>query len=90
MQAEHFRPQDLFAQIQGLVDGLTVERSARDAAEAANKAKTELLAMVGHELRAPMESVISMIDLLKASPLDPAQQRYRHDRAGHAEARPRS
>ena len=76
MQAEHFRPQDLFAQIQGLVDGLTVERSARDAAEAAHKAKTELLAMVGHELRAPMESVISMIDLLKASPLDPAQQRY--------------
>jgi len=76
MQAEHFRPQDLFAQIQGLVDGLTVERSARDAAEAANKAKTALLAMVGHELRAPMESVISMIDLLKASPLDPAQQRY--------------
>ena len=46
------------------------------AAEAADTAKTELLAMVGHELRAPMEAIIAMIDLLKASPLDPAQQRY--------------
>ncbi len=76
MQPEDFRPEDLFAQIQGLVDGLAAERTAREAAEAADKAKTELLAMVGHELRAPMEAVIAMIDLLKASPLDPAQQRY--------------
>jgi len=76
MHAEHFRPEDLFAQIQGLVDGLTAERNTRLAAEAADRAKTELLAMVGHELRAPMEAIISMIDLLKASPLDPAQQRY--------------
>ncbi len=76
MQPEDFRPEDLFAQIQGLADGLTEERSARQAAEAADQAKTELLAMVGHELRAPLEAVTAMTDLLKASPLDPAQQRY--------------
>ena len=73
---KHFKPDDLFAQIQKLVERLAVERRAREAAEAADKAKSELLAMVGHELRAPIESVIAMIDLLKASPLDPAQRRY--------------
>jgi CheY-like chemotaxis protein len=76
MRPEDFRPDDLFAQIQGLVDGLTAERRARDAAEAADKAKSELLAMVGHELRAPMEAVTAMAELLLASPLDPTQVRY--------------
>jgi CheY-like chemotaxis protein len=76
MRAEDFRPDDLFAQIQGLVDGLAAERDARQAAEAADKAKSDLLAMVGHELRAPMEAVVAMSELLLASPLDPPQARY--------------
>ena len=76
MRPEDFRPDDLFAQIQGLVDGLTAERRAREAAEAADKAKSELLAMVGHELRSPMEAVTAMAELLLASPLDPTQARY--------------
>ena len=76
MRPEDFRPDDLFAQIQGLVDGLADERDAREAAEAADKAKSELLAMVGHELSTPMEAVIAMAELLLASPLDPTQQRY--------------
>ena len=76
MRPEDFRPDDLFAQIQGLVDGLAAERRAREGAEAADKAKSDLLAMVGHELRSPMEAVIAMADLLLASPLDPTQARY--------------
>ena len=76
MRPEDFRPDDLFAQIQGLVDGLTAERRAREAAEAADQAKSELLAMVGHELRSPMEAVTAMTELLLASPLDPTQARY--------------
>jgi len=76
MRPEDFRPDDLFAQIQGLVDGLSSETRAREAAEAADKAKSELLAMVGHELRTPMEAVIAMAELLLASPLDGTQQRY--------------
>ena len=76
MRPEDFRPDDLFAQIQSLVDGLAEERLAREAAEAADKAKSELLAMVGHELRTPMEAVVAMGELLLASPLDPTQQRY--------------
>jgi CheY-like chemotaxis protein len=76
MRPEDFRPDDLFAQIQGLVDGLADERRAREAAEAADKAKSDLLAMVGHELRTPMEAVVAMAELMLASPLDPTQQRY--------------
>ncbi len=76
MRPEDFRPDDLFAQIQGLVDGLADERRAREAAEAADKGKSDLLAMVSHELRTPMEAVIAMAELMLASPLDPTQQRY--------------
>jgi CheY-like chemotaxis protein len=76
MRAEDFRPDDLFAQIQGLVDGLADERHAREAAEAADEAKSELLAMIGHELRTPMEAVVAMAELLLTGPLDPAQARY--------------
>ena len=76
MRPEDFRPDDLFAQIQGLVDGLADERRAREAAEAADKAKSDLLTMVGHELRTPMEAVVAMAELMLASPLDPTQQRY--------------
>lgn len=76
MRPEDFRPDDLFAQIQGLVDGLATERAAREAAEAADKAKSDLVAMIGHELRAPMEAVAAMAELLLASPLDPTQARY--------------
>ena len=79
MQPEDFRPDDLFAQIQGLVDGLAAERDARQAAEAADKAKSDLLAMIGHELRTPMEAVVAMTELLLASPLDPTQARYSRD-----------
>ena len=76
MRPEDFRPEDLFAQIQGLVDGLATERRLREAAEAADKAKSDLLAMVGHELKTPMEAVTAMAELLMASPLDPTLARY--------------
>jgi signal transduction histidine kinase len=76
MRPEDFRPEDLFAQIQALVDGLAAERRAREAAEAADKAKSELIDMIGHELRTPMQGVIDMSELLLASPLDGTQLRY--------------
>jgi signal transduction histidine kinase/ActR/RegA family two-component response regulator len=76
MRPEDFRPDDLFAQIHSLVEGLAEERAARQAAEAADKAKSDLLAMIGHELRAPMESIVGMSELLLASPLEPTQARY--------------
>jgi CheY-like chemotaxis protein/nitrogen-specific signal transduction histidine kinase len=76
MRPEDFKADDLFAQIQNLVERLAAERRLRETAEAADKAKSELLATTGHELRAPIESVVALIRLLNASPLDPAQRRY--------------
>jgi signal transduction histidine kinase len=71
MRPEDFRPDDLFAQIQGLVDRLADERRAREAAEAADKAKSDLLTMVGHELRTPMEAVVAMAELMPGQPARP-------------------
>jgi CheY-like chemotaxis protein len=76
MRPEDFKGDDLFAQIQNLVERLAAERRLRETAEVADKAKSELLATTGHELRAPIESVVALIRLLSASPLDPAQRRY--------------
>ncbi len=76
MQPEDFQPDDLFGQIQGLVAKVDAERERREAAEAADKAKSELIATIGRELRTPLEAVIALGELLRASPLDPTQQHY--------------
>jgi CheY-like chemotaxis protein/nitrogen-specific signal transduction histidine kinase len=76
MQVNSFQPEDLFAQIQTLVDGLEAERRARLAAEAADATKSALLSVIDRELRTPMESVVAMAELLRASKLDASQQCY--------------
>ena len=76
MQARDLRARDLFGQVNRLVEGFEAERKARQAAEAANKAKSELLATISHELRTPMEAVVAMGELLLATPLDETQQRH--------------
>ena len=76
MQAEHRTPEDLSAEIQRLSESLAAEYEARRRAEAADRAKSDLLAVVSHELRTPMGAVISMSELLLNSSLDDTQRRY--------------
>lgn len=47
---------------------------AKNAAEAADRAKTEFLAIVSHEIRTPINGVIGFAQILADSPLSPEQR----------------
>ncbi len=49
--------------------------AARDAAEQANRAKSQFLATMSHELRTPLNAVLGLSDLLARSALDARQQK---------------
>ena len=68
LEREHLRQEleahrdHLEAMVQARTEALSI---AKEAAEAANRAKTTFLANMSHELRTPMSGIMGMIDLAK-------------------------
>lgn len=51
-------------------------QKARDAAEIANRSKSEYLAVMSHEIKTPLQAILGMLDLLEQSHLDETQLTY--------------
>ncbi|WP_127477220.1 ATP-binding protein [Sulfurivermis fontis] len=55
----------------------------KEAAQAANAAKSTFLANMSHEIRTPLNGVLGMVDVLHGTPLDSKQREYL-DHIGHS------
>lgn len=52
---------------------------AKEAADAANRAKSDFLSTMSHEIRTPLSAMLGNLELLEGSPLTPSQQECLRD-----------
>jgi signal transduction histidine kinase/EAL domain-containing protein (putative c-di-GMP-specific phosphodiesterase class I)/ActR/RegA family two-component response regulator len=68
------------AQVEGLENDVAARTQelvvARDAAQQANAAKSDFLAVMSHEIRTPLNGILALSDMLATSDLPQRQQRY--------------